>query len=335
MLKVLIIRFSSIGDIVLTTPVIRCLKNQHEGIEIHYLAKKQFESVLKNNPYIDKLWLFDDNLKDVVSNLQKESIDYVIDLHKNLRSGVVKRRMKVKSFSFNKINFEKWLSVNLKINRLPDQHIVDRYMETTKTFNIVNDGKGLDYFIREEDENIPETILSRIPEKFIGLVIGAQHSTKKMPSEILAQICDRIHYPIVILGGPSDSDAAEKVTALSKNEMIIDLSAKLSLNQSAFLVKKSALIISHDTGLMHIASAYKRKIISIWGNTIPELGMYPYMADKQSEIFEVKDLSCRPCSKIGFDSCPKKHFKCMMEQDVEGIAERANALMLTSLSESS
>ena len=327
MLKVLIIRFSSIGDIVLTTPVIRCLKNQVEGIEVHYLAKKQFEPVLKHNPYIDKLWLLDDNLSDILSELQKESIDYVIDLHKNLRSGVVKRKMKLKSFSFNKINLEKWLRVNLKINRLPDQNIVDRYMETTRFFDIVNDEKGLDYFIGKEDENISENILSYIPEKFIGLVIGAQHFTKKMPPEMLAQICDRISYPIIILGGPSDSDSAETINTLSKNKNIIDLSAKISLNQSAYLVKKSALIISHDTGLMHIASAYKRKIISIWGNTIPELGMYPYMPDKQSEIFEVKNLSCRPCSKIGYNSCPKKHFKCMKEQDVEGIAKLANIIM--------
>ena len=146
-MKVLIIRFSSIGDIVLTTPVIRCLKNQVEGIEIHYLAKKQFEAVLKHNPYIDKLWLLDDNLDEILSDLQKENINYIIDLHKNLRTGVVKRRLKLKSFSFNKINLEKWLRVNLKINRLPKNHIVDRYMETTAFFDVVNDNKGLDYFL--------------------------------------------------------------------------------------------------------------------------------------------------------------------------------------------
>ena len=148
-----------------------------------------------------------------------------------------------------------------------------------------------------------------------------------MPPEILAQICDRINYPIIILGGPSDTDSAKRITTLSNNKSIIDLSAKISLNQSAYLVKKSTLIISHDTGLMHIASAFKRKIISIWGNTIPELGMYPYMPDKQSEIFEVKNLSCRPCSKIGYNSCPKKHFKCMKKQDVEGIAKLANTII--------
>ena len=326
-MKILIIRFSSIGDIVLTTPVIRCLKNQKEGVEIHYLAKKQFEAVLKYNPYIDKLWLLNDNLDEILSELQKENIDYIIDLHKNLRTGVVKRRMRVKSFSFNKINLEKWLAVNLKIKRLPESHIVDRYMKTTEFFNVVNDNKGLDYFIGKEDENIPEAIQSIIPESFIALVIGAQHSTKKMPSEMLAQLCDLIDYPIVILGGPSDSNSAHKIVSLSTNKKIIDLSAKLSLNRSAFLVKKSSLVISHDTGLMHIAAAFKKKIISLWGNTIPELGMYPYMSDKQSEIFEVKGLSCRPCSKIGYDTCPKKHFKCMVDQDIEGIARRVTELM--------
>ena len=148
-----------------------------------------------------------------------------------------------------------------------------------------------------------------------------------MPAEMLAKICSLINHPIIILGGPSDSTSAKEIISLSENKNLMNLSGKLSLNQSAYMVKMSELVISNDTGLMHIASAFRKKIISIWGNTIPELGMYPYLADEKSEIFEVKNLSCRPCSKLGFDSCPKKHFKCMIEQDVEGIARLANSFM--------
>ena len=134
-------------------------------------------------------------------------------------------------------------------------------------------------------------------------------------------------FPIILLGGSSDSQVAREIIPYSKSNEIIDFCGKLSLNQSAFVVKKSEVVISHDTGLMHIAAAYNKKIISIWGNTIPEFGMYPYMSDSRSKIFEVKDLSCRPCSKIGFNKCPKKHFKCMIEQDLVGIAKYANSLM--------
>lgn len=326
-MRFLLLRFSSIGDIVLTTPVIRCLKLQFDSAEIHFIVKKQYADVLKHNPYIDKLWLLDDNVDELISDLKNTKIDFVIDLHKNLRTFNIKRKLSLKAISFNKINIEKWLMVNLKINRLPEVHIVDRYMETLKSFQVVNDNAGLDYFIGKEDEKLPEEVNLQPQDKFISMVIGAQHSTKKMPAEMLAKICSLIDHPIIILGSPSDNLSAKEIISLSENKNLINLCGKLSLNQSAYMVKISELIISHDTGLMHIASAFNKKIISIWGNTIPELGMYPYMTDKDSEIFEVKNLPCRPCSKIGFDNCPKKHFKCMTDQEIEGIARLANSLM--------
>lgn len=324
MVKFLIVRFSSIGDIVLTTPVIRCLKNQVENAEIHFLTKKQFEPVLINNPYIDKLWLLEKDLDVVLSEIREVMPDYIIDLHHNLRSGIVKRKLKLASFSFDKINFPKWLIVNLKYDRLPQKHIVDRYMETTRVFDIENDGKGLDYFTSGKDEIMPEDLSALMPSEYIALVIGAQHFTKKMPTELLARLCDMIELPVLILGGPGDLHEAEEIISHSSKNDLLNTCGKLSLNQSAVLVRKSRGVISHDTGLMHIAAAYHKRIFSIWGNTIPEFGMYPYQAGEGSEIFEVKNLKCRPCSKIGFQQCPKKHFRCMTEQDLNAIAKAVN-----------
>src|SRR4051812_37393796 len=145
-MKFLIIRFSSIGDIVLTTPVIRCLKQQVAGAEVHYLTKRGFKAVLENNPYIDKLHLLGDDLDETILQLQRENFDYIIDLHKNLRTLKVKRGLnKVKSVSFNKLNIQKWFLTAFKINMLPTVHIVDRYLQTIKKFGVENDGKGLDY----------------------------------------------------------------------------------------------------------------------------------------------------------------------------------------------
>lgn len=327
MVKFLVIRFSSIGDIVLTTPVVRCLKKQVEGAEVHYVTKKAFKPVLENNPNIDKLWLFDGDLKALARELSEESIDYIIDLHNNLRSNSLRRMLKIVSFPFHKINLEKWLIVNFNINRLPDKHIVDRYMETTKLFDVKNDGEGLDYFLSDKDRELPAEIQEVLPLKYVSLVIGAQHYTKKAPPEKLAEVCDRIKSPVILLGGPDDESEAREILNLTKNKSVIDLCGKLSLNQSAFIVKKSEGVISHDTGLMHIAAAFKKKIISLWGNTIPEFGMFPYLPDPGSEIFEIKGLSCRPCSKIGFNKCPKKHFKCMREQDPDAIASAVNLLL--------
>ncbi len=327
--KFLIIRFSSIGDIVLTTPVIRILKKQVENATIHFITKKAFEPVMRENPFIDRLWLYEDNLEEISDLLKKENFDYIIDLHNNLRSEILKRKLKRPSFAFNKINLEKWLVVNLKINRLPHKHIVDRYLETLKSFEIENDKEGLDYFLSKKDCLLPSSIEEKMPLKFISLVAGAQHFTKKAPPAKLAQICNRLKYPIVILGGPADSELAERIIQFSDHEDIINLCGKLSLNQSACVVKRSAVVVSHDTGLMHIASAFKKRIISIWGNTVPEFGMYPYFPGQGSKIFEVEGLSCRPCSKIGFSSCPKKHFKCMVDQDVNAIAEAINQALIT------
>lgn len=332
MAKFLIIRLSSIGDIVLTTPVIRCLKNQVEGAEVHYLTKEQYSGILSSNPYVDRLWTYNDNMKELIEELKNEGFDFVIDLHHNLRSLRIKKALKTLSFSFNKLNFKKWLIVNFKINRLPDIHIVDRYMATLKHFNVSNDMKGLDYFPSPATSPDSAFRFPEIPENYIVLVIGAQHETKKAGPVKLAEICDMIEFPIVICGGKNDTPLAEGIMQnLIKNQNVTDATGKLSLDQSAELVKNSELVISHDTGLMHIAAAYKKKIISLWGNTIPEFGMYPYLADPQSKIAEVKGLSCRPCSKIGHQACPKKHFKCMNEQDSYKIALWANALAKSEL----
>lgn len=327
MLKILIIRFSSIGDIVLTTPVIRCIKQQIKNVELHYLTKKQFQPVLLANPYIDQLHFHEGDLGDTVAELKKEKFDYIIDLHNNQRTFIIKWKTGVKSFSFQKLNFEKWLIVNFKINKLPHVHIVDRYFETTKSLNVENDGHGLDYFIPEQDEiNIRETLPSVFHQGYIAFVIGARHFTKQLPLHKCISLCQKINKPIVLLGGIEDNSKAELMMEAINSKsatpnFIFNACGKYNLNQSASLIKQSKKIITHDTGLMHIAAAFKKEIISIWGNTIPEFGMYPYYGNSSivHSKSEIVNLPCRPCSKIGFEKCPLGHFKCMEEIDEQEI----------------
>jgi ADP-heptose:LPS heptosyltransferase len=337
-MKFLIVRFSSIGDIVLTSPVVRCLKQQVKDAEVHFITKKNFAPVIEHNPFIDKKIYLEEDLDALIPQLKTENYDFVIDLHHNFRTLGLKRQLGVKSFSFNKLNIEKWLLVNLKINRLPAMHIVDRYMETVKSFGVVNDGKGLDYFISQEDGKAIERLPQIFQPGYIAFVIGAMHNTKKLPVEKIVSIISKINRPVLLMGGKEDSVAADQIisdiqTHTSNNipisigtENIFNACGKFSLNESAALIKHSEKVITHDTGLMHIAAAFKKEIISVWGNTIPEFGMYPYYGDfeKRNLKFEIKGLSCRPCSKIGFDKCPQGHFKCMMLQDENGIAEAAN-----------
>jgi ADP-heptose:LPS heptosyltransferase len=312
--KILIIRFSSIGDIVLTSPVLRCLKLQRPDIEIHYLTKKSFGNILKNNHYVTRTHTIEKDVNEVIDELKKENFDEIIDLHNNLRSLEIKIKLRKPSSTFKKKNLQKWMIVNLKKRDLFISHVVDRYLETVTHFGVKNDGLGLDYFIPSEDEvNINSLPVSH-QNGFIGFVIGAKHFTKQLPEEKIISICKRIDQPIVLLGGKEDADRALNIQKAIGSNIFIAC-GKYNLNQSASLVKQAKRIISHDTGLMHIAAALKKDIISVWGNTVPAFGFTPYSPGINSKIVEVNDLPCRPCSKIGYDACPLGHFKCM--NDIE------------------
>ncbi len=322
MVKFLVIRFSSIGDIVLTTPIVRCLKQQVDEAEVHFLTKPAFESLVKYNPNIDKVLLLKKKLSDTIKEINQESYDYIIDLHKNLRTFVIKNKTKILSFSFTKLNFEKWLIVNFKINLLPDKHIVERYFEAVKLFDVTYDGKGLEIIIQPEKEvNISE-IFPNNTEKFIAVAVGAKHETKRIPEKLLLEILQKKNIPIILLGDEYDSKIADYLKNSINDSRIYNACGEFDILQSASIVKQSSLVITADTGLMHIAAAFSKKIISIWGNTIPQFGMYPFTTKENFAIFEVKNLSCRPCSKLGFKKCPKGHFKCMNNQNKSDIIKQ-------------
>ncbi len=308
--KFLIIRFSSIGDIVLTSPVVRCLKTQFPEAEVHFLTKKRNADLLQANPYVDKIQLLGDSLSQTISELKLENYDYIIDLHNNLRSLRVKLGLRIKSYSFNKLNIRKLLLTQFKMHIMPDGHIVDRNMETLKKFNITNDGKGLEHFIPEEDEfsnlNLPESFRNG----YVALVLAGTYTTKRMPVEKYRKLISEIKIPFILLGGKSEHSMAANILEWNTGN-VIDFTGKLRINQSASLVKNAKLVIANDTGLMHIAAAFHKKILSVWGSTSPELGMYPYFPGEGSEMLEVKGLPCHPCSKLGYHKCPKKHFRCM------------------------
>ncbi|MDA3819774.1 MAG: glycosyltransferase family 9 protein [Candidatus Delongbacteria bacterium] len=321
-IKYLIIRFSSIGDIVLTTPAVRGLKEQVDEAEVHYLTKPGYAAILNENPYIDKVHVLQSSFAKTIQNLKAEEFDYIIDLHRNLRSIQIKHKLKVMDFSFNKLNKEKWLMVNFKINKMPDEHIVDRYLKTLSVFDVKNDGKGLDYFIPASEEIEISTILpENYKEGYAAFAIGGQHATKKLPTSSIQEICHKFDKPVVLLGGKEDHQAGEIIAG--NNQMIFNACGMFSLHQSASLIKKARLVITHDTGLMHIAAAFHKPVLSVWGNTIPEFGMTPYLPEGGSHMFEVRNLRCRPCTKIGYKKCPKKHFKCMKDQDINAIVRHA------------
>ncbi len=317
MKKVLIVRFSSIGDIILTTPIVRCLKQQLGDVELHYLTKKSFGTLLEANPFIDKIYTIDKNISEIIPLLRLEKYTHIVDLHKNLRTLQLRFMLFRQFSSFNKLNFRKFLAVRFKwISMLPDVHIVDRYFGAVKNLGVINDGQGLDYFIPENTKAIPEDILHHLKEDYIAIVVGSKHATKQLPANKIIELAAGIHKPMAILGGKEDMAIAEEICR--HLPLAVNCCGLLSLHQSTKVLRNASAVLSNDTGLMHIAAAFKKKIVSVWGNTIPEFGMYPYLPEnmkQQSSVFEIKGLSCRPCSKIGFDKCPKAHFNCMNQLD--------------------
>lgn len=328
-MKFLVIRFSSIGDIILTSPVVRCLKKQLPDAEVHYLIKPQFKPVMAHNPYIDKIHVLQSDWDQMIDELKAEKFDHIIDLHHNLRTLRVKAVLKVPAYSFNKLNIEKLIYTKLKINVMPDVHVVDRYMRTIAPFGVYNDGAGMDYFIAPEEEVKWSDIPASHHAGYIAIVIGASYFTKKLPVYKLQELCAKIDHPIVLLGAQEEFNDGEEIRSVDP-EKIYNACGKFSLNESADLVRKSKLVIAHDTGLMHAGAALKKQVIAIWGSTVPSFGVWPYYGENflaqqtivPYENIQVHKLWCRPCTKIGRNHCPQGHFKCMKNIDIDAIVSQ-------------
>ena len=323
-MKILVLRFSSIGDIVLTTPVVRQLKTQLPGAQVHFATKPAFAQLFETSPYVDRLHLLSGSLGELVRELRAERFDFIVDLHNNLRTRLIRLQLPgVPGRAFDKLNWQKYLLVRFKLDRLPPLHIVDRYRAAAAPLGIRDDGAGLDYFIPPAQEVDVAAALPPgfRPGRYVAVAIGAQHATKRLPPEKLIELVQRLApRPVVLLGGPEDESTGHVIELAFQNPSLITSApiyngcGKFSLHQSASLLRQAQFVVSHDTGLMHIASAFKQQIFSVWGNTVPQFGMYPYRTP--FEALEVLGLPCRPCSKIGFAQCPQGHFKCMKEQDL-------------------
>ncbi len=316
--RILIIRFSSIGDIVLTTPVIRAVKRRYPDAALHFLTKKNFKQVTIYNPFIDTIHTLEEDIDITINELKKYKFDYIADLQKNFRSRRIVDALNVPSASFPKLNIRKWLYTNFKINTLPNRSIVERYFEAVKKIGVTNDGEGLNYFIPEEKETKQDDIPMSHWAGYVGCVIGGSFATKKMPVQKWQEFVAKCPYPVILLGGPEDCEEGEQIV-LQQEGKVYNACGKFNLTESADLVRRARVVVTNDTGLMHVAAAFKKPIVSLWGNTTPQMGMFPYYGFNdlkeniapQLEIVEVNNLSCRPCSKLGHKQCPKKHFKCM------------------------
>ncbi len=312
--KILVIRLSAMGDIVLTTPVIRAL-NQQLKAKIDFLTKPQYVSLLESNTYINRIF----SLNDKVDFLQKNKYDYVVDLQNNLRSWQIRSKIQTKSFVFNKKTLRRYLLIYFGIDLLKN-HVVDRYFATVASLNVVNDNQGLDFNVSSYVK--PEFNTS---QSYIAWCIGGTHNPKKLSAKQITQVVSKLKIPVVLLGGNNDLDIAKEIINNGECKSVYNFCGKLSVQESSYLIKESKMLLTNDTGMMHIASALKMPIISFWGCTKPSLGFTPYMTDPSS-IKIISKRSAKPCSKHG-KHCKYGKNGCIKEIDPQLIYDSVLSLL--------
>ena len=305
--KILIIRLSSIGDILLTTPLIRSIKKKNPAIQIDFVLKEEFFELVQYNPNLTNIYKYTKHSFEqqiIVNTLISNNYELVIDLQNNLRSREIIRPLRCQILRFKKNSIKKFLLVQFKINKLKDAHQIPvRYAEAAG-MNL--DTEGLDFFTSNEPNSRLKTV-----EKFIGLCPGAKHFTKRWPIEYFIDLGKRLEstgYKIVLFGGLEEVELCYELEKQIKNAINL---CNTSILQVGSDMKMCEVIYTNDSGLMHLASAVKVPVITFFGSTVREFGFFPYQT-KSIEL-EMENLSCRPCTHIGRKSCPKIHFKCMKE----------------------
>ncbi len=305
--SILIIRLSSLGDVLLTTPLIRTFKKKYPNIEIDFVVKESYLEALKYNIHLRQILTYHpDRTNELIKQLKEKRYNLVIDLQNNLRSRKILKNLGVETVVFKKPTFKKFLLVTTKINLLKDKMSIPFYYSKSLD-NLQLDENGLDLFI-------PQDVESKLKkdEKYIGFCPGSRHFTKMWPAEYFIELGNMLTkegFKIVLFGGKDDKEIVKFIEGKIKNS--INLCNDNKLLQTAEDMKKCSLIVCNDSGLMHTATAVKTPVAAIFGSTVQEFGFAPYKA--KSIILENKSLSCRPCSHIGRDECPKGHFKCMLD----------------------
>lgn len=327
--KALVIRFNSIGDIVLTTPCVQALAEA--GYVVHYLTKSAFSEILAHNEHVDHVWKLEDELSSLLPALKAEGFDVVIDLHNNLRSSKVKSALSCQAFTLQKNRFSLWLLTQTPFKSHQEKHIVYRFLDVLKPLGISSDGPSTNYFLPVSISH--KESLRTLPGNFLAIAVGAAWETKSIPTEKLVSIIKETDFSeVVLLGGKDDVEKAAVIESQASRP-IINLVGELSINESAYVVSKSSAVLTGDTGMMHIAAAFEVPAIAVFGSTHPALGYTPFYAkNAQSQklthfLVQNERLSCRPCTKQGKSKCPKAHFKCMLDLNNDEIIEKIDSFI--------
>jgi len=326
--QILIIRLSSLGDVLFTTPLIRVLKQQYPQSQIHVLTSTRYKELLQNNPHLNKVITLENNsgLSQTWSKgrqLRSDKYNVVIDLHGSLRSLLIRRAMKAfRVLTLRKFRLHRAILILCKRNLYPDDHGMALWMmDATKSLGIEDDGDGLDLFVNPEIEvQVKNRLTSEMGQgNIIAFAPGARHTTKRWLIEhwcdLAKTLISQSDVNILVLGSADEKSLGDEIIGAIGNRGW-NAAGEFNLEETAAALNYCQLVISNDSGIMHIAAARKVPVVGIFGPTVRAFGFYPFRVPFR--IVE-KSLPCRPCSTKGSSLCPLGHFRCMRDITVDQV----------------
>ena len=306
MQKILLIRFSSLGDIILCFPLVNKLRKENAGIKISFLTKKKFSSILKLHPYIDEIIEIDEENISVTKKIIKEkNFDLILDLHKRFLSYKVTSDVKNKVRRIKKDNFKKFLLVKFKWNRFKE--IIPVYEKYIRALE-----EGVHPFTSSPLTFNKER---KYPEKYILVSPCAKHYTKTWPAwKFIDYFHTYIDQTFIIIGENNEREMGICAKIGSECKNVINMCGKLNYEELAGYIYNSEYVICNDSAILHFAEALGKPVKAIFGSTVREFGFFPSL--EESRVYEDRRLECRPCTHIGRSECPLGHFKCMDENEL-------------------
>lgn len=333
-ISICILRLSSLGDIVLTSVLLRCLRNQFPDANIVMVTGLNYAEAVLYNPHCNTIITVDtkkgikqllEKRREIVEHNGGKKYDIVLDLHRNIRTAIIRAGIGKEYGLIDKFRQQKLELVHRKKGiGEPITHIVERYIRTAKQWHIKNDGRGLELWLESEknsQEYLPD-IGTKPQQNIIGIAPGARHYTKRYPQEHFIELIKELRNSFsdasfVLFGGEDEKELCKNIEKKIPFP-IINYGGNLSISESVKEIDKCSVMISNDSGLMHIAAARRIPVIAIFGSTVKEFGFAPY--GTAHSIIEV-NIPCRPCSHIGRDKCPLGHFECMESITPQMIAD--------------
>jgi heptosyltransferase-2 len=332
-MKILVIRFSSIGDILLTSPALRYLKKRYPESRIDYLTRSEFAHLVRENPAVHNVIPFQakegwEGVLNIRRKIRQKNYDLIVDLHASLRSRLLTLFALIPVKRVQKNIFRRSLLVRFKINlygkgwsgkREPLHGVVERYLIASghpATGSFTDEDLRLDFFIPKKELAAGNQIGTKLRRSGFGIVMapGARHFTKRWPTEYFAELITLFNknygLKTVLVGGPEEMETIETIRNIcDRNRSITEsMAGRISLLETAAVLSNASLFVSNDSGLMHLASAFRIPQIAFFGSSVREFGFFPI--NPLARVLET-ELPCRPCSHIGRESCPKLHFNCM------------------------